>query len=58
MITLRSLDPAFPITQQLAIEASPGRVLVLRAKLTDYPSSAVAMPHLFQKSAVPGICLT
>jgi len=28
-----------------------------RAKLSDYPSSAVAAPHLFQKIAVPGICV-
>jgi heme-degrading monooxygenase HmoA len=28
-----------------------------RAKLSAYPSSAVASPHLFQKIAVPGICL-
>jgi len=28
-----------------------------RAKLSDYPSSAVASPHLFQKVAVPGICV-
>lgn len=28
-----------------------------RAKLSAYPSSAVASPHLFQKVAVPGICL-
>jgi heme-degrading monooxygenase HmoA len=28
-----------------------------RAKLSAYPSSAVAMPHLFQKVAVPGICV-
>ena len=27
------------------------------AKLSTYPSSAVAMPHLFQKVAVPGICV-
>jgi heme-degrading monooxygenase HmoA len=27
-----------------------------RAKLSDYPSSAVASPHLFQKVAVEGIC--
>ena len=27
-----------------------------RAKLSRYPSSAVAYPHLFQKVAVPGIC--
>ena len=26
------------------------------AKLSAYPSSAVASPHLFQKVAVPGIC--
>jgi heme-degrading monooxygenase HmoA len=26
-------------------------------KISAYPSSAVAMPHLFQKSAVPGICV-
>ncbi|MBN5182474.1 antibiotic biosynthesis monooxygenase [Serratia marcescens] len=26
------------------------------AKLAAYPSSAVAVPHLFQKYAVPGIC--
>jgi heme-degrading monooxygenase HmoA len=28
-----------------------------RAKLTDYPPSTVASPHLFQKVGVPGICL-
>jgi|SRR5882724_9331825 len=28
-----------------------------RAKLSAYPSSAVASPHLFQKLAVPGICV-
>ncbi|MFE0753537.1 antibiotic biosynthesis monooxygenase family protein [Inquilinus sp. NPDC058860] len=28
-----------------------------RAKLAAYPSSAVASPHLFQKTAVPGICV-
>jgi heme-degrading monooxygenase HmoA len=28
-----------------------------RAKLSTYPSSAVASPHLFQKLAVPGICV-
>ena len=28
-----------------------------RAKLSRYPSSAVASPHLFQKVAVPGICV-
>jgi heme-degrading monooxygenase HmoA len=28
-----------------------------RAKLSAYPSSAVASPHLFQKIAVPGICV-
>ncbi len=28
-----------------------------RAKLTHYPSSAVASPHLFQKVAVPGVCV-
>jgi heme-degrading monooxygenase HmoA len=28
-----------------------------RAKLSAYPSSAVATPHLFQKVAVPGICV-
>jgi heme-degrading monooxygenase HmoA len=27
-----------------------------RAKLSVYPSSAVATPHLFQKVAVPGVC--
>lgn len=26
-------------------------------RLSDYPSSAVATPHLFQKVAVPGICV-
>lgn len=26
-------------------------------KLLTYPSSAVASPHLFQKVAIPGICL-
>jgi len=28
-----------------------------RAKLSTYPASAVAMPHLFQTVAVPGICV-
>jgi heme-degrading monooxygenase HmoA len=28
-----------------------------RAKLSKYPSSAVTSPHLFQKVAVPGICV-
>jgi heme-degrading monooxygenase HmoA len=28
-----------------------------RAKLSHYPSSAVASPHLFQRVAVPGICV-
>jgi heme-degrading monooxygenase HmoA len=28
-----------------------------RAKLSAYPSSAVAAPHLFQKLAVAGICV-
>lgn len=28
-----------------------------QAKLSRYPSSAVASPHLFQKVAVPGICV-
>lgn len=27
------------------------------AKLSAYPSSAVAQPHLFQKVAVPGVCV-
>jgi heme-degrading monooxygenase HmoA len=27
------------------------------AKLSGYPSSAVASPHLFQKIAVPGVCV-
>src|ERR1700746_3652685 len=28
-----------------------------RARLSDYPSSVVASPHLFRKVAVPGICV-
>lgn len=28
-----------------------------QSKLSAYPSSAVAAPHLFQKAAVPGICV-
>lgn len=28
-----------------------------QAKLSHYPSSAVATPHLFEKVAVPGICV-
>ncbi len=28
-----------------------------RAKLSVYPASAVATPHLFQKVAVPGVCV-
>ncbi|MDB0573939.1 antibiotic biosynthesis monooxygenase [Ralstonia solanacearum] len=28
-----------------------------RAKLSAYPSSAIASPHLFQTVAVPGICV-
>lgn len=121
MPLLRPLDPAFPIEQQLAIDATP-LVLVnvftmdkadeqtffqawqedavfmkrqpgfistqlhralgasptylnyatwdstanfrrafshpeFRAKLSAYPASAVASPHLFQKVAVAGICV-
>lgn len=28
-----------------------------RAKIAAYPSSAVVAPHLFQKVAVPGVCI-
>lgn len=28
-----------------------------RARLADYPASAVASPHLFQTVAVPGVCV-
>ena len=28
-----------------------------RAKISAYPASAVASPHLFQKVAVPGVCV-
>ena len=28
-----------------------------RAKISAYPSSAIASPHLFQTVAVPGICI-
>lgn len=28
-----------------------------RAKLAEYPASAVASPHLFQRLAVPGVCV-
>ena len=121
MSLLRSLDPAFPIDRQIAIDASPV-VLVnvftldkadehsflkvweddaafmkrqpgfistqlhraigenptylnyavwettahfraaftnpeFMAKLSGYPTSVVAMPHLFQKVAVPSICV-
>ncbi len=28
-----------------------------RGKLSGYPASAVATPHLFQKVAVPGVCV-
>lgn len=28
-----------------------------RSKISAYPSSAVAAPHLFQKVAVPGVCV-
>ena len=30
---------------------------VFRAKLSSYPSSVVGSPHLFQKIAVPGVCV-
>lgn len=33
--------------------ANPG----FRAKLDRYPASSVASPHLFQKVAVPGVCV-
>jgi hypothetical protein len=29
-----------------------------KASLAAYPSSAIASPHLFQKVAVPGICVS
>ena len=28
-----------------------------RARLADYPASAVAAPHLFRKAGAPGICV-
>jgi heme-degrading monooxygenase HmoA len=28
-----------------------------QSRLADYPSSAVASPHLFRKVAVPGVCV-
>lgn len=28
-----------------------------RARLADYPSSATTSPHLFQRVAVPGVCV-
>lgn len=28
-----------------------------RAKISAYPASAIASPHLFQKVAIPGICV-
>jgi heme-degrading monooxygenase HmoA len=121
MLTLRPMDPAFPIERQLAVDASPvvlvnvftldkadERALLqawehdaqfmkqqpgfistqlhravgesptylnyavwettaafraaftnpeFLARLSSYPSSAVATPHLFQKVAVTGICV-
>ena len=121
MLSLRPLDPAFPIERQLAVDASPvvlvnvftldkadERALLqawehdaqfmkqqpgfistqlhravgesptylnyavwettaafraaftnpeFLARLSSYPSSAVATPHLFQKVAVTGICV-
>ena len=121
MSMLRPLDPAFPIEQQLAIDASPVVLINLftvdkadeqallaawthdaefmkqqpgfistqlhraiggscaylnyavwestaafraafghpefLSRLSAYPSSAVAAPHLFQKIAMPGICV-
>ena len=121
MLSLRPMDPAFPIERQLSVDASPV-VLVnvftvdnadehalleawehdaqfmkqqpgfistqlhralgesptylnyavwestaafwaaftnpeFLARLSSYPSSTVATPHLFQKVAVPGICV-
>jgi heme-degrading monooxygenase HmoA len=120
-MTLRPLDPAFPIDRQIALDVSPVVLINLflldradeasfltawqadaavmkrqpgfistqlhraigdspaylnyavwestaafraafahpdfRARLADYPASAVASPHLFQKVAVPGICV-
>jgi len=29
-----------------------------RSRLTNYPASAVASPHLFEKVAVPGLCIS
>jgi len=121
MLTLKSLDAAFPIESQLAVEASPVVLVNLfsidgsdeqnflqlwqddanfmrrqpgfistqlhraigesltylnyavwestahfraafthpefQAKLSAYPATYVAAPHLFQKMAVPGICV-
>jgi hypothetical protein len=28
-----------------------------QAKMSDYPASAIASPHLFKKIAVPGVCV-
>lgn len=69
MLQLKPLDSSTPIFQQLGADVSPA-VLVdifqvgaafnhpdFRAALAQYPSSAVASPHLFTRLIVPNLCV-
>ena len=48
-------DALWDSTEAFRAAFTPPRFI---AKLSTYPSSAVASPHLFQKVAVAGICTT
>jgi hypothetical protein len=52
MSLLRPLDPAFPIERQIALEA-----VGIRGEALDLSILGRRFPHLFQKVAVPGICV-
>jgi hypothetical protein len=63
MLQLREMDDRVPLADQLSEEVGPVtlintfRVAPLQATFARYPDSTVASPHLFQKVAVPGICV-
>ena len=66
MLQLRELDDRVPLADQLSEEVGPVILIAFRNAFGDpqfqatfarYPDSTLASPHLFQKVAVPGICV-
>jgi heme-degrading monooxygenase HmoA len=47
----------FAVWESTALDRAAFTHPEFKASLAAYPSSVVATPHLFQKVAVPGICV-